>query len=152
MKKSGFMNLCDFLQRRQFSLSFLSTAAGVFLWTCSRWLSPCAKAVCWIITSGLTWCRGWGSYRNHCIPLSCFSSSYFDCIPLTHTCASPSLLQESVSFSSYRRNIAHRPCCASSAWEVVNKGSDLNSMQLVLYLINKWLQNYSVIALKLLFL
>lgn len=162
MKKSGFINLSDFLQKLhwvlwpvQVLLSFLSTLAGVFLWTCSRWRSLCAKAVCWIITSGLTWCRGWGSYRNHCIPLSCFSSSYSDCIPLAHTCASPSLQQDSFSFPSYVLKTANRLCCASSVWEVVNRELEWVSTlwsraAAILIIIYKWVFfNFWVITLKL---
>lgn len=49
------------------------------------------------------------------------SSSYSDCIPLAHTCASLSLQQDSFSFPSYVLKTANRLCCASSAWEVVNR-------------------------------
>lgn len=143
MKKSEFMNLCDFLQKLQWGRGF----AELFVdcgWCFSLNLQPLTELLC----------KGCMLNHNkwpHVVQrVGLLSESLYSTLMLfllvlwlhsthTHICASPSLLQESISFPSYRRKTAHLPCCASSAWEVVNKGS--NWISVLCSWFDIWLMN-----------
>lgn len=159
MKKSGFMNLCDFLQKRQWRRC--SGFAELFVdcgWCFSLNLQPLTEPLC----------KGCVLNHNkwpHVVQRVGFlSESLYSTLMLfllvlwlhsthTHMCFTlPPVGERFISQLQVENSSSALLCKFSMRGCQERIRFDVNSMQLVWYLINKSLLNFSVITLKWLFI